>query len=531
MQSDCFDFKEINVLPTLIKDYLAQSSKLKNFYNRFPELSNFNSQIQDKQNTFDPTIRKQLVRTLQSQYQNLKTTNLVSHNIALLKDSKTFTITTGHQLNIFTGPLYFLYKIICTIKLCAQLKDTYPDYNFVPIYWMATEDHDFDEISFFNLKGQKLSWETSQKGAVGRFSTNGIEELMVEFAQMLDASDNAKQLITLFKNAYIEHDNLSDATRFLVNWLFQEDGLVVLDADNPDLKNVFKKYLKSEITEQTTYQSVTHTNELLSKYGYNIQVNPRTINLFYINDDIRERIDFRHGHYTVLNTNLKWSQASLIKEIDQYPERFSPNVLMRPLYQEVVLPNLCYIGGGGELSYWLQLKASFDNYQIPFPILLLRNSLLIKSKKQTKKLNKLGVSDVDLFLKKQVFLNRQIKSLSDIDIDFSKQKEHLKVQFKALFDLAEQTDKSFVGAVAAQQRKQIKGLEHLEKRLLKAQKRKMQDQTERLSSLKDELFPNGTLQERYSNFSEFYTQYGNTFLHQIKAVITPLQTDFKILEL
>ena len=162
--------------------------------------------------------------------------------------------------------------------------------------------------------------------------------------------------------------------------------------------------------------------------------------------------------------------------MDEHPERFSPNVIMRPLYQEVILPNLCYIGGGGELAYWLRLKSFFDSQKVVFPLLLLRNSVLLITQKQAKKLKKLNVTYQDIFLKRDRFINKKVREISNINIDFTPQREHLIKQFENLYLLAEQTDKSFLGAVKAQEVKQLKGLDNLEKRLLTAQKRKLADE-------------------------------------------------------
>ena len=221
----------------------------------------------------------------------------------------------------------------------------------------------------------------------------------------------------------------------------------------------------------------------------------------------------------------------MIQEIENHPERFSPNVILRPLYQEVVLPNLCYIGGGGELAYWLQLQSSFHAQNVAFPILLLRNSVLITSQKQRGKLQKLNIKSYELFLKQEQLISEVTHEISSVDIDFSEQKEHLKKQFQDLYDLAHKTDRSFIGAVAAQEQKQIKGLEHLEKRLLKAQKRKHKELLNRIRVLQNELFPSKSLQERYTNFSEFYLIYGDQFIQQLVVNLQPLKGEFTILNL
>ena len=204
---------------------------------------------------------------------------------------------------------------------------------------------------------------------------------------------------------------------------------------------------------------------------------------------------------------------------------------MRPLYQESILPNLCYIGGGGELAYWLQLKSYFEAEEIQFPILLHRNSVLIINKKQRQKLDKLKLSVSDLFQDKQILMTSQIKKISTLPIDFSSQKEHLKQQFKQLYVIANQTDKSFKTAVSAQEKKQIKGLEALEKRLLKAEKKAHKAYIERLEAIHFELFPNGSLQERFSNFSEFYLEHGDEFIDQLKTELDPLSQNFHVLTL
>ena len=218
-----------------------------------------------------------------------------------------------------------------------------------------------------------------------------------------------------------------------------------------------------------------------------------------------------------------------MQELKAYPERFSPNVIARPLYQEVILPNLCYIGGGGEIAYWLELKSAFESMKVPFPILLLRNSALVITEKQSEKLKRMQLSEEDLFLKQSSLINKKIREISNIDIDFSPQKKLLEQQFKDLYELAEQTDKSFIGAVKAQEVKQKKGLDNLEKRLLKAQKRKLKDHVLRMTDIQNQLFPGKSLQERNLNFSELYLEYGEELIPMLVKALKPLQLEFTVI--
>jgi bacillithiol biosynthesis cysteine-adding enzyme BshC len=528
-------YNKTNYFSKTALDYLSQSEQIQDFYNLFPNLANFKKQIElkndiPKQAGVSTSGRKTLVSSLKKQYKNIATSNKTKSNIQLLLDKNTFTITTGHQLNLFTGPLYFLYKIISTINLCEELHLKYPNYNFVPIYWMATEDHDFEEIKYFNFKDKKVTWNRKSAGAVGRLSTNGLEQVFEEVKQLFGTSKNGQKLSQLFYDSYLKHNNLTDATRFLTNELFKDYGLVIIDADETELKRKFIPFIEDELINNTAFKQVSETNKIFGK-DYKIQVNPREINLFYLTDELRERIIFKDGFYQVNNTDISFSWEEILIEVANHPERFSPNVIMRPLYQEVILPNLCYIGGGGELAYWLELKTYFKSIDVVFPILLLRNSALLMSKKQSKKLHKLHISKEELFLKQTDLIHKKIKEISNLNLDFSEQKQFLQEQFSKLKNLASQTDKSFIGAVKAQEKKQLNGLENLEKRLLKAEKRKLADVTNRIILIQNELFPMQSLQERYTNFSEMYLEFGEELIPLLKENLKPLDLRFSILEL
>ena len=529
MPTDCISYRDTNYFSTFICDYLDEKPELESLYNRFPNIKNFKSQIEEKSPSVRAESRAVLSEVLLNQYQDIKASELTLQNIESLKSDNTFTITTGHQLNLFTGPLYFLHKIISTVNLSNELKEAYPDYNFVPVYWMASEDHEFDEINYFNFKGKKIQWNRKDGGAVGRFDTDGLDAVLEIISTEFGEGKFARQLKSWFEETYINHNNLSDATRNIANALFAEYGLVIVDADDRSLKQLFVPHIQKELFENVGFNSVIETNYKLEELGYKVQVNPREINLFYVQDDLRERIVFEDDVYKVNNTSISWTKNELLDHLQKMPECFSPNVIMRPLYQEVILPNLCYIGGGGEMAYWFQLKGNFEAQDVVFPILLLRNSVLIRSENQLKKQQKLNVSDTELFLNRERFINKRVRQISNIDIDFSEQIQHLENQFKDLYDLANKTDKSFIGAVSAQEKKQIKGLKHLEKRLLKAQKKKLADEVQRATDLQAQLFPNNSLQERTTNLSELYLEFGDRLIPELIKSLKPLQLEFTIL--
>ena len=530
MKVETIPFYKTGYFSKLICDYLAKDDKLQPFYNNFPSIEGFKKQLEEKKASFSSESRNVLVNVLSDQYKNVEKSEKITENLENLKLENTFTVVTGHQLNLFTGPLYFLYKIISTINLTEKLKEEFPSYDFVPVYWMATEDHDFEEINYFNFKEKKIQWSKESAGPVGRLRTDDLQQIYSVIDLEFGTSERAVDLKNLFKKAYVEHTTLTEATRFLANELFGKHGLVIIDGDDKSLKRQFIPFMEQELIGFTSFNEVTKTIAELEK-EYPIQVNPREINLFYMSDNLRERIVFENGKYRAIESNTLWTKQELLEHLNEYPEMFSPNVIMRPLYQEVILPNLGYIGGGGELAYWLELKGYFEAVKIPFPVLLLRDSVLVLSEKQRSKMQKLSLTNEDVFLKQQELITKKTKELSEIDIDFTSQKIFLQKQFEDLYKLAEKTDRSFLGAVKAQEVKQLKGLDTLEKRLLKAQKRKLGSELDRITFLQDELFPKGSLQERFNNFSEIYLEFGDQFIDSVKENLNPLQQEFTIITL
>lgn len=531
MIEDSLSFRETECFSQLICDYLDQDPKLKDFYGRFPNIENFKEQIEAKSD-FSQEIRNALSTDLAHQYAKDGITLQDSHptlkNINSLKESHTFTVTTGHQLNIFTGPLYFIYKIVNAINLARDLRKQYPEHNFVPVYWMATEDHDLEEINFINFYGGKMQWNTSQKGAVGRMNTRGLENLIEELAEHLGPAQNSQELIAIFKKAYLQSNNLAAATRVLTHSLFAEQGLVIVDGDSVALKAFMKPAFKEDLLHHKAGKKVEQSSKNLNEMYFS-QVYPREINLFYLKDDIRERIIKKDEQWLVLNTEMAFSQEEILAELDSHPERFSPNVVLRPLYQEVVLPNLAYIGGGGEVAYWLQLKAMFTDFKVEFPCLVLRNSVLwIEPKWQNR------LADTNLKVKDFFKPLHELKAhyLADgMPVDPSLQEYEAKIEriFDDLEDIANITEKSMLGAVNAQRQKQLNGLANLKKKLVRAEKRKHKVDMEKIERIYYALFPNASLQERHDNISAIYPAHGSKFIDKLLKELDPLSFSFRIL--
>lgn len=522
------NYSDTNYFSKLILDYLSGEEKLKSFYSFTPQIDSFREVIDNKAKQL--INRDLLVEVIEKQYKE-SNCELPTANCKLLQSENTFTVTTGHQLCLFTGPLYFIYKIITTINLAEELKKKYPENNFVPIYWMASEDHDFAEINHIHLFGKKIEWkpENQKAIAVGKLNTESIQQVIEELKPILGASENALQLIALFEKSYLQNKNLADATRCLVHELFKEYGLVILDADNADLKREFASVLEDDIFNHSNYNHVNNSIKQLETLGAKAQVNPREINCFYMTNELRERIVFENGKYVVNNTSITFSKEELQAELKNHPERFSPNVVLRPLYQETILPNLAYIGGGGELAYWLEYKAMFDFHKIQFPVLILRNSVLFIDAASQEKWNKFELTQHDLFSSTEEIIKKFIASHTNENDNLKEEQEKLKAIYELISAKAQKKDATLKASADGELQKALSGIANLENKMLKAEKQKQETSLNQIKKIKDKLFPEGELQERYDTVSTFYLKYGNDFIKSLKENLSPWENKFTLL--
>ncbi|WP_436514409.1 bacillithiol biosynthesis cysteine-adding enzyme BshC [Ekhidna sp. To15] len=491
MRTETIPLDETDCFSQFFLDYISKNEALAPFYNVFPSVPNFKEVIENR--NFTDSNREVLVKVLKEQYHELEISPSVSTNIEILSDSKTFTITTGHQLNIFTGPLYFIYKIITVINACKTLKQAYPDYNFVPVYWMASEDHDYDEINHFFFEGKKFIWETDQKGAVGHFDPSGLKEIASKLPKGAD----------YFKEAYSK-ETLAKAGRSYVNHLFGHEGLVVVDADHRELKSLFSEVIEDDLFVHSAEDLVAKTSSSLESLGYKTQVHARQVNLFYLDKGVRERIEKTDKGFEVVDTDIKFTDEKMRRLIADHPERFSPNVVLRPLYQETILPNLAYVGGPSEAVYWLQLKSIFDHFQTSFPLLMPRNFALVIPQTASSKWEKTGMASTDIFMDAEKAYTKWVTSNTAHDLSFSDELAGLNELENVLKQKAEQVDPTLTQHLEALYTSFRKRIEKAEKKLVRAEKRHHEDRKQQIEAVKEILFPGGSLQERRDNFLNFY---------------------------
>ena len=521
-------FSDLPMLAKTDRIYAEQNPILKKFYKYDVDLHSFAHIIADKSKT--ATDRKTLVSALTNQYAQLNPTTFgnatIDEKINLLANENTFTVTTAHQPSLLTGPLYFVYKIFSTIHLAEKLKSEYPKNNFVPVFVIGGEDHDFEEVNHISLFGKKIVWQRgeNEKGAVGMMQTASLRVVLDELKPILGDSEAAQSVFSMIEKAYTTHSVYQDATQDLLNQLFGAYGLVVLNMNDAALKRLFIPIMTRELTEQLSKNLVEKTQSELDAIGFKPQAFARAINLFYLRENLRERIVEDGGIYRVLNTDIQWNSPSeILNELERTPQYFSPNVVLRPLFQELVLPNLAYIGGGGELAYWLERQTQFNAFNINFPMLIRRNSVMFLDKGTQERFQKLDVQLNDLTDDTDILIKKYVEKQATDPLSMEAEKTALSDLFDIVLKKAVAVDATLEKAVLAEKTKQLQSLDALESRTMKAEKQKHETSLNQLKAVQQKLFPNGGLQERTDNILPIYLKFGTAFFDVLKAHLNPLE--------
>ena len=520
-------FQEIPQLSKTDIAYASKSTDLENFISYSADIHSFTKVIEDRKQY--PIDRNLLVSVFKKQYSKLETSIISSKNIDALNNENTFTVITAHQPSLLLGPLYFVYKIISAIKLAQQLNDLHQNNHIVPVFIIGGEDHDFDEVNHINLFNKKITWQNEEKGSVGMMQTESLQTVLSELKTLVGDSENAREIYRIFEKNYTQFSVYHDATQAIINDLFGRFGLLVLNMNDAELKRAFSPIIEQELVAQPSINFVQKTQNELSSLGYKSQAFPREINLFYLDNQVRERIVFEDNVYKVLNTNILMTKNKILELLKSNPEKFSPNVVMRPLFQETILPNLAYIGGGGEIAYWLERKTQFAHFNVFYPMLIRRNSVLFLDKNSNERLTKFSLSALDLFQDQDFIVRKYINENSDVELNLTQEKKEIEAIFEKIKLLASKVDVTLEKTIVAESIKQSAVIVQLESRLVRAEKQKQETSLNQIKALMQKACPNGGLQERFENFIPYYIKFGASFFDMLLAELNPITESFDIL--
>lgn len=473
--------------------------------------------------------RALLVDVIRDQYANAGLA--LPHTVAWLTSPESFTVTTAHQPSLLTGPLYHIYKIASAIQLAGRIRREIPDAKIAPVFVVGGEDHDWAEINHLYLYGKRFTWSRDANGPCGRLNLDGLESVIDEVMGQVDRNPFARETRDLLFTCMKGVSTYGAFHQKLLASLFSRFGLIVLNMDDRRLKMSFAPWMARELIEGFSAQHVPPVQRELETLGFRPQAFCRPVNLFSMAPGRRERIERDGENFLLADTGRQITRDALLDLLDRHPENFSPNVILRPLYQEFILPNIAYVGGGGEIAYWLERRAQFDAAGIPFPALIRRNSLLLMDEATNTQLKQMGLSPLDVLDDYDLIVRQYLKTHSPADLTFDRETAGLQSAFAALAEKAEFVDHTLAQAIRAEQIKQVRSFEQLGARLLRAEKQHQEVQLKRIQKIRERLFPENGLQERRENFLPFYTQYGPEWLAQLVDICDPLDTRFTIAEL
>lgn len=527
MDLSYFDFDTIGKFSANDIAYANGNNGLEDFYQFTPSLENLQEAVK-KRSKF-PVDRDLLVKVIREQYQRFCQQEDVFRRIDSLSAPDTYTIITAHQPTLLTGPLYFIHKCLSAIKVADNFNQSQQDYHTQPILILGGEDHDFAEMNHLNLFGKSITWDDHQGGPVGRYQIDTLHPVLEEVYAILGESDNAQLLIKKLKTAFENADSYGNAMQHFVHELIGHLGILVVNMDDATLKKQMVPFFKDDIEHHTSHKVVQRIQESFSAAGFEEQAYVRPINIFYLTSDDRDRIEEKDGRYYTVNGDQSWTQEALFTEMEEHPERFSPNVILRPVYQEIIFPNLAYVGGGGEISYWLERKAQFEELDVFYPMLIRRDSYQLISSRDYENVQEWGFTLQDLMLPEHKLIEKYLVNHGRDEIDLSEEITKLTPLEEAIQRKVVAIDPSLVARIGAQFAKFKNDLQGIEKRLKKTEKQSHDKNIKKIKRIQGKLFPDHGLQERSDNFMSWYILHGEGFFRVLLDHADPFDTRLKTL--
>jgi bacillithiol biosynthesis cysteine-adding enzyme BshC len=512
----------------LFIDYLYNFDKVKNYYKyNFRDKEEF-IKIFKKRSELSVERRTILSEIVERQYAAMNISDKTSKNISLLKQKNTLAVVTGQQLGILGGPLYTFYKIITAIKLCNNLNERYDDYTFVPVFWLEGDDHDFEEVKSINVLDEnnnvkKISYEDEipedeNKGSIGFLKLNNdINRFFDELEKELRETEFRNELISKLRSFYSEGRTFKDAFKDLLFWIFDSFGLIIFDPQDTEIKNILKPLFKKEISDFRAHsEKLVHISACLEE-EYHAQVKIRPINLFYHTDEGRYLIEPVENEFRLKRKRKKFTYDELMALIESEPERFSPNVILRPVVQDYLLPTAFYIGGPSEVSYFAQVMPLYNIYQVEPPIIYPRSSATILEKNIASVLEKYNLKLPEVFIDHGRLKDKVIESISPNSLDdiFSHISNEIELTFDKLKERLFEFDKTVADASTKYRQKTIHYLDELKGKAVDAQRKKHEITLRQIDKLSSAVYPKSNFQEREFNFVYFVYRYGIGLIDKI----------------
>jgi len=509
----------------LFVDYVTAYDRVARYYNgHFRDLSHFRQileQVGRKERD-----RSALVRVLAEQNREFYCSIKTLANIDLLHEDNTLAVVTGQQVGLLGGPLYTIYKIITTLKLTDRLNNDFPDYHFVPIFWLEDEDHDFEEVNNIKVvdpenKAKKIEYLLDGKplernvGAVGELQLDGfIDEFFKHVEESLINTEFKGKLFETLRHYYQHGSTFTKAFVGLVNHLFEDSGLIFIKPNHAELKRLMSPIFQREINEHPKVCQLVIDRSAELEQRYHAQVKAKALNLFLFEKGGRYLIEPREEGFGLKGARRHLTMEELKQIAADRPELLSPNVVLRPICQDTVLPTAVYVGGPNEIAYFAQLKPIYEFFDLTMPIIYPRATATILEEKLESILQKFELDLTAFFGNLETVLRTVSEQISDIKVEdmFRNVGARMRESLNELKFGINQIDPTLLGALDTASSKIEFQLNVLKEKTINAQKKKNEIALKQVEKVANNILPFGELQERQINVIYFMNKYGLDFV-------------------
>ncbi len=534
-------FSQIPKTSQFFLDYLEENPIVSKFYpNGFKTKEDFAKVISAKSK--EEILREELVEGLLAENKLFGATEKTLENVKLLGEENTFAVVTGQQMGIFLGPLYTTYKTLTTVKLCEKLKSWFPDKNFVPVFWMETEDHDFAEAAknyFLTQQGQLF--EASYKNAPNKKIPVGSLEFSQEISELTDeifaqigSTEFSEELKKILGESYKEGKTFAEAFGSLFHKLLGDFGVITINPHDTFWKKNSVAFFETAISKnEEISQALEKVKSEIEAEGFSPQIatQPENSNLFLLLVKERHKLICEGENYSLGGREENFTKEELLTLTDVTPNLFVTNVVLRPLYQDFLLPTVAYVGGPSEVAYFAQILKLYPIFEIAEPVIFPRNSVLLLEKRIQRLLGKLGIELIDSFNDENEFVKVILEKLGETPekmiSDFS---EKIVEEFSKLKNTLTQIDPVLEDMSSKSLEKALHQFNVLGQKAGNSYKRKNETTVSQAEKISSAIYPNSTPQERVLSLLTFLNKYGLNLTERIAEELDPFSFEMQIFE-
>ena len=529
---DWINFRQLadkEIVSSLYADYTAHFERVAEFYSgNYTAPESFRHKINQLQNkNYQRNILHRVLNDQNREYHSgIKT---LAH-IDLLSNDNTFVVVTGQQLGLFTGPLYTIYKAITAVKLADKLSQDHQEYNFVPVFWLEGEDHDFEEINKLNIinptndvavieyliGGKPLERNIGATGSI--VIDDNIEQFFASTAGSLMQTDYAAALLETMRGYYKTGNTFLKAFTGFFNHIYEDSGLVFLNSNTAEFKKILSPFFEKEINSNSEASKLVIQKSAELEEHYHAQIKAKALNLFMYHKGGRHLIEpSESGDYYLKNLRQRFTKDELLSIASTTPDLLSPNVVLRSLCQDTLLPTVAYVAGPAEIAYFAQLKPVYKFFDVTMPIIYPRASVTIVEEKIQKVLEKYSLDLIDLFGDVESIIAKVSDQVSEVKVDslFDSLESRIKDAVNEARFGIQQIDPTLNGTIDSTLVKFQQQLDVLKHKTQKAQQQKEEISLKQIKKAAMNIFPRGNFQEREFSVVQYLNKYGPDFVKWI----------------